>query len=86
MADHPHPPQVGRQTGVKGIKADAHRRAENDLDLRKLTIDERNRYLQSKSFQAQTHDEEYQGRAMQQVESLNRKVLGGGYERKGRRR
>lgn len=82
MADHPHPPQVGPQTGVKGIKADAQRRAETDLDLQKLSIDERNRYLESKSFQAQTNDEEYQDRAIQQVESLNGKVLDG--DRKGK--
>lgn len=75
MADHPHPPQVSPQTGVKGIKADAQKRAETDLDLQKLTIDERNRYLESKSFQAQTHDEEYQGRAVEQAERLDGKVV-----------
>jgi hypothetical protein len=82
MADHPHPPQVGPQTGVKGIKADAQKRAETDLDLQRLTIDERNRYLESKSFQAQTHDEEYQDRAVEQRERLNGKVLDG--DRKGK--
>jgi hypothetical protein len=74
MADHPHPHQVGPQTGVKGIKADAQKRAETDLDLQKLSINERNRYLESKSFQAQTHDEEYQNRAVEQAERLNGKV------------
>ncbi|KAG7531979.1 hypothetical protein FFLO_03986 [Filobasidium floriforme] len=77
MADHPQPPQAGPQTGVKGIKADAQRQTETDLDLQKLTIDERNRYLESKSFQAQTHDEEYQDRAEEQRERLNGKVLDG---------
>lgn len=75
MADHPYPPQTGPQTGVKGIKADSQKRAETDLDLHKLTIEERNRYLESKSFQAQTHDEEYQVRAMQQAERLDGKVV-----------
>jgi hypothetical protein len=74
MADHPFPPQTGPQTGVKGIKADAQKRAETDLDLKNLAIDERNRTLQSKSFQAQTHDEEYQNRAVEQAERLNGKV------------
>jgi hypothetical protein len=82
MADHPHPPQVGPQTGVKGIKADAQRRAETDLDLKKLAIDERNRYLESKSFQAQTYDEEYQDRAVEKAERLNGKLLDG--DRKGK--
>ena len=48
----------GPQNGVKGVKADARRQAALEQELKRLQVEQTNQGLQSKSFQAQTIEEE----------------------------
>lgn len=67
------PRRDGPQNEVKGVRADAQRQAEAERDLEQMTINERNRHLESKSFQAQTHDEESRDRVAERIARLDGK-------------
>lgn len=71
MNSDTEPRRDGPQNGVKGVRADAQRQAEAERDLERMTIDERNRYLESKSFQAQTYDEMSRGRVAERIARLD---------------
>ena len=66
--------QAGPQNGVKGIRADAKRQSEAERDLERMSLTERNRQLETKSFQAQTHDEEDRDRRAEPVERTDDEI------------